>query len=86
MLYAAHVSVDLVSKRYLDITRDSRARRFEAASLRHDGLKLREIGERMGVGAEQARTMANAGDWIMAYYFASLNDCAEMVARGVCCE
>jgi hypothetical protein len=72
-----------LGKRYLDITRDSRTRRFEAASLRHDGLKLREIGERMGVCSEQARTLANCGEREMAHYFASLNDCAEMVARGV---
>lgn len=66
----------------IDITREARSRRFEAAALRYDGLKMREIGERMGIGVARASQLARSGECTMASYFSSLNQCAEIIARG----
>lgn len=70
-----------MTKTYIEITREARARGLEAAALRYDGLKLREIAERMGIGVERARHLVERGNRLMDWYFSSLNECAVIVAR-----
>jgi hypothetical protein len=63
-------------------TRDARTRYFVAASLRHDGLTYRAIGEHLGVGRERADFLAHVGEREMAKYFCWLNDVACAIQAG----
>lgn len=67
-----------------EIERDRLVRHLTAASLKYDGLKLHEIGEMLGgVTKETARQLVIKGQQKLLRNFNDLNDCAEMIGRGL---
>jgi len=68
---------------YREITQAGTKRALLAAALRYDGLKLHEIGERMGgITVETARQAVLKGERILQRHYSELNECAELIARG----
>ena len=66
---------------YREIDRASRKRAYEAAAMRYDGLTFREIGRQMGVTLETARQAVMKGERLIERNFATINHCAELIAR-----
>lgn len=57
------------------------SRSLYAAALRYDGLTLREIGTRFGIGVERDRHLVMRGERLFKNRYSALNAAADMISR-----